>query len=66
MTSPDFAFQKIGLNKIELRFIPHNKRSAAVAERLGAKVEGIIRQSHLFNGKLEDIVVTGILKNEWV
>jgi len=62
----DFAFQKIGLNKIELRFMPHNQRSAAVAERLGAKVEGIIRQSHLFNGKLEDIVVTGILKEEWV
>src|SRR5689334_7448554 len=55
----DFIFEKLGLNKIELHFMPHNKRSAAVAEKLGAKVEGIIRQSHMMNGRLEDIVITG-------
>src|SRR5262249_36999655 len=47
----DFLFEKIALNKIEIHFIPANKRSAKVAERLGFKVEGIIRQSHLRNGK---------------
>jgi len=61
----DFIFEKLGLNKVELHFMPHNKRSAAGAEKLGAKVEGIIRQSHMMNGRLEDIVITGILKNEW-
>lgn len=61
----DIIFEKIGLNKVELHFMPHNKRSAAVAERLGAKIEGVIRQSHIFNGKFEDIVITGILRNEW-
>lgn len=61
----DFLFEKIGLNKIEIHFIPSNTRSAKVAERLGCRVEGVIRQSHIRNGKPEDIVITGLLKSEW-
>lgn len=61
----DFLFAKPGLNKIEIQFMPSNVRSAAVAERLGFKVEGIIRQSYFMNGKLDDLVVTGLLKSEW-
>lgn len=61
----DFLFEKIGLNKIEVHFVPANKRSAKVAERLGCKVEGIIRQSVIRNGLPEDIVITGLLKSEW-
>lgn len=61
----DFLFKKIGLNKVEIHFVPTNKRSAAVAARLGCTVEGIIRQSVMRNGMPEDLVITGILKNEW-
>lgn len=61
----DFLFNKVGLNKIEIHFIPENKRSAKVAERIGCKIEGVLRQSHLRNGKLEDIIITGLLKTEW-
>jgi len=60
-----FLFEKIGLNKIELHFVPANKRSAKVAERLGFKIEGIIRQSVIHNGMPEDMIVTGLLKGEW-
>jgi len=61
----DFLFQKAGLNKIEIHFSPSNKRSASVAEKLGARVEGIIRESTLRNGIIEDVVMAGILKTEW-
>jgi ribosomal-protein-serine acetyltransferase len=61
----DFLFEKIGLNKIEIHFVPANKRSAKLAARLGAKVEGVIRQCTLRNGQLEDIVMAGLLKSEW-
>jgi ribosomal-protein-serine acetyltransferase len=61
----DFLFAKIGLNKIEIHFVPSNKRSARVAERIGARVEGVIRQSVMRNGALEDIVMVGLLKSEW-
>lgn len=58
-------FEKIGLNKIEIHFVPGNKRSARVAEKLGFRMEGVIRQGILWNGMLEDIVVTGLLRTEW-
>ena len=58
-------FEKIGLNKIEVRFAPANKRSARVAERLGCQVEGVIRQCIMRNGVQDDVVVAGILKHEW-
>ncbi|RYD55315.1 MAG: N-acetyltransferase [Sphingobacteriales bacterium] len=61
----DFLFAKPGLNKIEIHFMPTNTRSAAVANRLGFKIEGVIRQSYFFNGRLEDLVITGLLKDEW-
>lgn len=60
----EYLFHKVALNKIEIHFIPANKRSAKVAARLGFKTEGVIRQSTLRNGMPEDMVVTGLLKNE--
>ncbi len=60
-----FLFEKTNLNKIEIHFSTANKRSAKVAENLGAKIEGIIRQSAIRNGILEDVVISGILKSEW-
>lgn len=61
----DFLFVQVKLNKIEIHFMVSNKRSAAVAERMGFKVEGIIRQNYLLNGTYHDLVVTGLLKQEW-
>lgn len=60
-----FLFEKPGLNKIEIHFMARNHRSAALAKRLGFQVEGLIRQSYLIHGRLEDIVITGLLKSEW-
>lgn len=61
----DFIFDKVGLNKLEIHFIPSNKRSAATAERLGFKVEGVLRDSYVVNGVFTDIIITGLLKKEW-
>ncbi len=60
-----FLFEKIGLNKIEIHFVPANRRSAKLAERLDFKIEGVIRQSIIRNGMPEDLVITGLLKSEW-
>ena len=61
----DFLFQKLNLNKVEILFVSHNRRSAALAEKLGARVEGVLRDSYLLNGELCDLVITGILSREW-
>jgi RimJ/RimL family protein N-acetyltransferase len=60
-----FLFDKVGLNKIEIHFIPANVRSAKIAERLGFKIEGIIRDSYVQHGQFTDLVVTGLLRSEW-
>ena len=61
----DYIFDNLNMNKLEVRFIPSNMRSAKLAERLGFKIEGILRESYYINGRAEDLVVTGILSKEW-
>lgn len=60
-----FLFHQLGLNKIEIHFLPTNARSAVIAQKFYAKIEGILRDSYLSNGKLCDLVIAGILKSEW-
>lgn len=60
-----FLFDKLALNKVEVYFVAANKRSAKVAERMGCKVEGILRQGAMRNGVIEDVVVAGLLRSEW-
>lgn len=61
----DFLFTKVSLNKIEIHFVADNVRSKKVAERLGCKLEGVLRESYLKDGKFSDLVVMGLLKSEW-
>lgn len=61
----DLLFDTVELNKVEVHFAPANKRSAAVAKKLGFTTEGYIRQCVLHNGRLEDMIVTGLLRSEW-
>ncbi|MCB0700377.1 MAG: GNAT family N-acetyltransferase [Chitinophagales bacterium] len=61
----DFLFEKTGLNKVEILFMSSNNRSAAVAEKMGFKVEGILRDNYILYGNYKDLVVTGLLKKEW-
>ena len=62
----DYLFFQLRLNKIEIRFHPANSRSAAAAKRLGFTVEGILRDAQNKNGLLQDVVVTGLLRKEWL
>lgn len=61
----DFLFRTLDMNKVEIHFLPFNLRSGALAEKLHAKTEGIIRAGYKIHGSLEDVVIAGILKNEW-
>lgn len=61
-----FIFEQLGLNKIEIHFLPYNSRSSELTKRLNAKVEGVLRDSIKRNGAFEDVVITGILRREWI
>jgi ribosomal-protein-serine acetyltransferase len=61
----NYLFTRAGINKLEIRYVPANLRSAKVAQRLGFRIEGIIRKGILHNGMAEDLVIAGMLRQEW-
>lgn len=60
------GFDRLDLNRIELKLDARNKRSWAAVEKLGAKHEGVFRH-HLVmpDGVLRDSAWFSILKKEW-
>ena len=62
-----FAFETLGLERVEFRADNNNERSIAAMKSIGCKVDGILR-SHMPTAKSEvrrDSIVLSILKNEW-
>ena len=61
----DYAFRERELNRIALLCTPENRRSRAVAERLGFKQEGVQRQAYWMYDHFEDLVLYAMLASEW-
>jgi RimJ/RimL family protein N-acetyltransferase len=60
------AFETLGCNAVELRTHSLNDQSRRAIERLGAKLDGILRQHMIMpDGHVRDTVVYSILSTEW-
>ncbi|RZJ69784.1 GNAT family protein [Flavobacterium sp.] len=61
-----FAFENLGMERVEFRADASNERSIAAMKSIGCQVEGILR-SHQFrtDGTRRDSIVLSILKGEW-
>jgi ribosomal-protein-serine acetyltransferase len=59
------AFVGLGLNRVEIRAGVHNVRSRAVAQRLGFKEEGTLRQVLWLYDRGVDEVVYAMLAADW-
>jgi N-acetyltransferase len=61
-----FAFEELGMYRVEFRADARNERSIAAMKSIGCKPEGIIR-SHMWleDGTRRDSIVLSILKEEW-
>jgi len=62
----DIAFDEYHLNRVEIQAAVENRKSRAVAERLGFKEEGVVRQVEWIADHFVDHVVYGMLAAEWV
>jgi ribosomal-protein-serine acetyltransferase len=60
-----FAVEKLGFNRIELRCASDNVASQRVAERLGFAWEGLLRQAELVQGEYLDHYVYGLLRADF-
>ena len=61
-----FAFEKLGMQRVEFRADAKNQRSILAMKSIGCKVEGILRSNGIrADGTRRDSIVLSILKSEW-
>ncbi len=61
-----FAFETIGIERVEFRADNNNQRSIAAMRSIGCKVDGILRSNMpTREGGRRDSIVLSILKEEW-
>jgi N-acetyltransferase len=61
-----FAFERIGMERFELRADNNNARSIAAMKSIGCKVDGVLRSNMpKRGGGRRDSIVLSILKDEW-
>jgi RimJ/RimL family protein N-acetyltransferase len=61
----DVAFRTLSMHRVWITADPRNRRSCAVAERLGFRLEGIRREDTLSDGRFRDTAIYAILEHEW-
>ncbi len=61
----NFGFSKLKLNKIIIECAKENTASKKVIDKLGAKLEGVLRESSFVGGRYRDSLYHGILRKEW-
>jgi RimJ/RimL family protein N-acetyltransferase len=64
----EYAFETLGMERVEFRADNNNKRSIAAMKSIGCKVEGVLRNHMPMTKDSEvrrDSIVLSILRNEW-
>ena len=59
------VFEELDLARVELRTSVENKRSRAVAERLGFAYEGILPSGLRFSHRSDDVALYGVTAERW-
>jgi [ribosomal protein S5]-alanine N-acetyltransferase len=60
-----FGFEELGLHRIAAWTVADNAASARVLEKAGFSLEGRLRDRESFKGQYWDVLVFGILAEEW-
>jgi RimJ/RimL family protein N-acetyltransferase len=60
-----YAFETLNLNRVFLRVYETNPRAIRAYEKAGFILEGRLRQAIYKNGNFADILLMGVLRQEW-
>lgn len=60
-----YVFEELNLHRIMANYMPSNKRSAKLLERLGFVIEGKAKKYLLINNNWEDHVLTSLTNDQW-
>jgi RimJ/RimL family protein N-acetyltransferase len=61
----DFGFRELGLHRIYAQVLAGNRASLNVLDKIGMVGEGVKRQHVSKAGRLHDVVLYGLLRDEW-
>jgi len=61
----DYLFDEVGLHRVTIQCGTGNHKSCAIPERLGFVREGVIRHGEWVNDRWLDLVVWGMLEDDW-
>jgi ribosomal-protein-serine acetyltransferase len=59
------AFEKLGLNRVVIQAAVENGKSRAIAERLGFREEGVLREAERHSDSYFDLATYSLLAREW-
>ena len=61
-----YSFDHLNLNRLYCEVFAFNKAVISLHKRLGFQVEGVLRQDMFHEEKYEDVVVMGLLRDEYL
>ena len=62
----DYAFNTLGLRKIDSAAFAPNKRSINYSLHCGYKVEGVLKKHAFRDGRFQDYVLLAVFKKDWL
>ena len=61
----DYLFHEMAIHRVTIQCGTGNRKSCAIPERLGFKREGVMREVEWVNDRWVDLVVWGMLAQDW-
>ena len=61
----EFAFEQMGVNRLEARAMAANERANGALRKVGARKEAVLRQSMMKSGYLYDEHLWAIIETDW-
>jgi len=60
-----WGFYTLNLNRVQLRVFDDNPRAIRCYEKVGFQTEGRLRQGDYANGAYRDVLLMGVLRDDW-